>query len=65
MTVGIYLYAIHQVFFLLQLEIKQKNEEKKAFRMKIAEMEVRVELMTDFQAIGITNFELNCIVGKE
>ena len=42
--------AIQQIFlfFLLQLEIKQKNEEKRAFQMKIAEMEVRVKLMTGF-----------------
>ena len=39
---------MNQVFFLLQLEIKQKNEEKKAFQLKIAEMEVRFGLMTDF-----------------
>ena len=39
--------AIQQIIFLPQLEIKQNNEEKKAFQIKLVEMEVRVELMTD------------------
>ena len=36
-----------QMTLLLQLEIKQNNEEKKAFQIKLAEIEVRVGQMTD------------------
>ena len=32
---------------LVQLEIKRNNEEKRAFQIKLAEIEVRVGQMTD------------------
>ena len=38
--------AIQQIILLPQLEIKQNNEEKKGFQIKLAEIGVRVGQMT-------------------
>ena len=37
-------YILSKLYLLLQLEVKQKKEEKWTLQMKLAEMEVRINL---------------------